>query len=145
MKLSSRKELLKESELTLKSIKKSLNESAVSQSEFESAVKWISDAIRLGMTNKNKDRYTLLLKKISNYNQIPNVSPDDAKKYAKDISLNSLIILSLFKDVKENITKEEKNFEKAQNRLVKLKKMRDELPEIQKIIGSIQSDVDKMI
>ena len=86
MKLSSRKELLKESELTLKSIKKSLNEDSMIASLFNKMTKKVVDKIESAKLHKE----TLIafmermLEKMRNDLKKQNIS-DDTKSATSDI------------------------------------------------------------
>ena len=121
MKLSSRKELLKESELTLKSIKKSLNESNVPEPEIHKVTKWMRDVSMLfGSVAKKISSEEIEF--ISNYNKMKYGSEDVYGDYV-DISYSLKYIREAIKFIGN------------------VRKIESRIPEIQRIIKMIEDDI----
>jgi len=120
MKLSTRKQLLKESELTLKSIKKSLNEAAVPQRDVQKVTKWMREVSMIfGSVAKkisSKDNY------ISQYNEMESGSEDVYGDYVD--------ILDSIKSIREAI-----------KFIGNVKKIESRIPEIQRIVKMIEDDI----
>jgi hypothetical protein len=132
MKLSTRKELLKESELTLKSIKKSLNEAAVPQSKVEKVTQWMKDAIRLVVDKDQQKKYDNSVEAFFRYLEIQQgASLIDGKKYA-DSARDSFYELEMI--ISKVI---------QQNKI--LKKMETEIPEIRNIMRAVEKDLKTKI
>jgi hypothetical protein len=132
MKLSTRKELLKESELTLKSIKKSLNEAAVPQSKVEKVTQWMKDAIRLVVDKDQQKKYDNSVEAFFRYLEIQQgASLIDGKKYA-DRARDSFYELEMI--ISKVI---------QQNKI--LKKMETEIPEIRNIMRAVEKDLKTKI
>jgi hypothetical protein len=131
MKLSSRKQLLKESELTLKSIKKSLNEAADPQeNDIKMVYDWMDNLINLVVADpteaKKQRKYAM---EFLNYPKIKKSSPVAAKKYAANIDDAILSFGHLVGDMEEQLDE--------------LKKLKSKLPEIKKILNSIEHKIDQ--
>jgi hypothetical protein len=133
MKLSSRKELLNEAELTLNSIKKSLNEDSPSESDVETLSQWMLGVIPIVFERKDEQRQwqSSIEEFIENYEQFQIGEPKDAKRYANDvdtiINFTMKMIISRLKD-----------------KINKLKTFQSELPQVQTIMKAISSDVKKI-
>ena len=128
MKLSSRKELLKESELTLKSIKKSLNEAAVPQREVEKVTKWMKTAILLMVDSDAQNKYNNSVEDFFRYLEIQQgASPKDASKYAR----NAEFALQPMDMVISNFIQ----------KIKMLKQMESQIPEIRKIMRAVEKDL----
>ncbi len=131
MKLSSRKQLLKESELTLKSIKKSLNEAAVPEKDVNKVYDWMHGAIKMVVREpKMVEKHREFAMYFLNYLKIQKSTPREAKKYATDTdeAVSSFSIL----------------IGKLKEQIADLKKLESKLPEIEKIIKAVESDIKKM-
>ena len=131
MKLSSRKQLLKESELTLKSIKKSLNEASDPQeNDIKMVYDWMDNLINLVVADpteaKKQRKYAM---EFLNYPKIKKSSPVAAKKYAINIDDAILSFGHLVGDMEEQ--------------LEELKKLKSKLPQIKKILNSIEHKIDQ--
>jgi hypothetical protein len=130
MKLSSRKELLNESELTLKSIKKSLNEMDISRQDSKKVVDWSEEIKKFtessnGIARRNNDFLT------SFETSVGSRLTGRSRMYSRERqdSLPSSFI-DLLDALKEQITR--------------LKKLESQIPEIQKLVKSVESDIKKM-
>jgi hypothetical protein len=131
MKLSSRKELLKESELTLKSIKKSLNEAAVPQREVEKVKHWMEDAIQLVIDDRLLKKYDGDVEDFFRYLEIQKgASPVEAKKFAKNANESISPLRFVIANMKGLIRD--------------VKKLEAKLPEIEGIMKAVESDLKKM-
>ena len=131
MKLSSRKQLLKESELTLKSIKKSLNEAAVPQRDVEKVKHWMEDAIPIVISEDRFEKYDDDVEKFFRYLEIQQgAPPKDAKKFAKAADDAIYPLRLVISNVKATIRE--------------LKQLESVLPEIERIIKAVESDIKKM-
>jgi predicted KAP-like P-loop ATPase len=131
MKLSSRKELLKESESTLKEIKKSLNEASDPQeNDIKMVYDWMDNLINLVVADpteaKKQRKYAM---EFLNYPKIKKSSPVAAKKYAMNIDDAILSFGHLVGDMEEQLDE--------------LKKLKSKLPEIKKILNSIEHKIDQ--
>ena len=131
MKLSSRKELLKESEVTLKEIKKSLNETAVPQKEVEKVKYWMQDAIRMVIDKDMFEEYDNSVENFFRYLEIQQgAPPKDAKKFAKAAN-DSIYELRLV-------------ISKFRSQVRELKQLDSQLYKIETIITAVESDIKKM-
>jgi predicted KAP-like P-loop ATPase len=131
MKLSSRKQLLKESESTLKSIKKSLNEASDPQeNDIKMVYDWMDNLINLVVADpteaKKQRKYAM---EFLNYPKIKKSSPAAAKKYVTNIDDAILSFGHLVGDMEEQ--------------LEELKKLKSKLPQIKKILNSIEHKIDQ--
>jgi hypothetical protein len=121
MKLSSRKELLKESELTLKSIKKSLNEAAVPQRDVQKVTKWMREVSMIfGSVAKKISSEDIEF--ISQYNEMESGSEDVYGDYVD--------ILDSIKSIREAI-----------KFIGNVRKIESRIPEIQRIVKMIEDDI----
>lgn len=130
MKLSSRKELLKESELTLKSIKRSLNEAAVPEEQIMKVSEWIEQVVDLTIQD-NPGRYLNAFIIFRDYMKLPILDPRDKQTRIIELkkTINSTIpeIISRLNDY-----------------MNELKELQSQLPEIQKIVKLVDSDIKNM-
>jgi len=131
MKLSSRKELLKESELKLTEIRKSLNEAAVPQKEVEKVKHWMQDAIPMIIDKDMFEKYDNSVENFFRYLEIQQgASPKDAKKFAK--AANDSIY-----DLRRVISK-------FRSQVREIKQLDSQLYKIETIITAVESDIKKM-
>ena len=131
MKLSSRKDLLKESELTLKSIKKSLNEATVPQREVEKVKHWMEDAIQLVIDDRVLKKYDGAIEDFFRYLEIQQgASPAQSKKFAKNAD--------------ESISRLRFVIANMHGLIGDVKKLEAKLPEIERIIKAVEYDIKKM-
>jgi hypothetical protein len=131
MKLSSRKELLKESEMKLTEIRKSLNEAAVPQREVEKVKHWMEDAIAIVIREDMLEKYDDDVEKFFRYLEIQQgAPPKDAKKFAKAADDAIYPLRLVISNVKATIRE--------------LKQLESVLPEIERIIKAVESDIKKM-
>jgi hypothetical protein len=131
MKLSSRKELLKESEVTLKEIKKSLNETAVPQKEVEKVKYWMEDAIPMVIDKDMFEKYDNSVENFFRYLEIQQgASPAESKKFAKAAN-DSIYELRLV-------------ISKFRSQVRELKQLDSQLYKIETIITAVESDIKKM-
>ena len=131
MKLSSRKELLKESEMKLTEIRKSLNEAAVPQKEVEKVKYWMQDAIRMVIDKDMFEEYDNSVENFFRYLEIQQgASPKDAKKFAKAAD--------------ESIYDLRRVISKFRSQVRELKQLDSQLYKIETIITAVESDLKKM-
>ena len=117
--------------MKLTEIRKSMNEAAVPQREVEKVTQWMERAIMFVVDPDMREKYSDGVDNFFDYLEIPLASPKDAKKYAKaaDFAIGSPLGIIIAK-VKEHITE--------------LKKLEAKLPEIERIIKAVESDIKKM-
>jgi DNA primase large subunit len=130
MKFSSRKQLLSEAEQELKGIKRSINEASVPQREVEKVTSWMESAIPFVVEDRVKEKYSNFVEDFFRYLEIPTASPKDAKGFKNNAEYAITpvnIIISNFKE-----------------QLRELKKLEAKLPEIEKIVRAVESDIKKM-
>lgn len=131
MKLSSRKQLMKESEITLKEIKKSLNEVAVPQKQVEKVKHWMDDAIPMVIDQPMIKKYDGMVENFFRYLEIQQgASPRESKKFAKAADDSIYPLRLVIANVKAY--------------MLELKKLESKLPEIERIIKAVESDIKKM-
>ena len=131
MKLSNRKQLLSEADAELKRIK-SLNEAQVPQSEVEKATEWLRIANQV-VGGKRKEKMDAFIEDFFRYLEIyqgGNPNSPDAKRFKKNAEFSIDFMDVLINNVKENLST--------------LKKLEAKLPEIQKIVRLVKSDMSKM-
>ena len=133
MKLSSRKQLLSEAEQELKGIRHSINEEAVPQREVEKVTQWLTIANKVvhETGSKQYEKMENFIEDFFRYLEIAQgAKPRDAKQFKKNAEFSVDILQVLIGKVKENLST--------------LKKLEAKLPEIQKIIKAVESDMKKM-
>ncbi len=131
MKLSSRKQLLKESEMKLTEIRKSLNEAAVSQRDVEKVTKWMGYAIPIVIDEPMQKKYDAAVENFFRYLEIKQgASPAESKKFAKAAD-ESIYPLRLVLANVDAYIRELKNLEAKSE-------------EIRTIIKAVESDLKKM-
>ena len=133
MKLSSRKQLLSEAEQELKGIRNSINEAAVPQREVERVTDWMKIANKVvhQTGSKEYEKMENFIEDFFRYLEIAQgAEPRDAKQFKKNAEFSVDILQVLIGKVKENLST--------------LKKLEAKLPEIQKIVRLVKSDMSKM-
>lgn len=120
------KQLLSES-------KKSLNEASVPQSEVEKVTGWMKIA-NMSVHETGSKQYEKMENFIEDFFRYLEIAqganPRDAKKFKNNAEFSVDILQVLIGKVKENLST--------------LKKLEAKLPEIQKIIKAVDSDIKKM-
>ena len=131
MKLSSRKEILKESEMKLTEIRKSLNEAAVPQKEVEKVKYWMRDAIPIVIDKDMFEEYDNSVENFFRYLEIQQgAPPKDAKKFAKAAD--------------ESIYDLRRVISKFRSQVREIKQLDSQLYKIETIITAVESDLKKM-
>jgi phage-related minor tail protein len=108
-----------------------LNETTVPQRDVEKVYYWMRNAIPFVIEKDMREKYNAGLEDFFSYLEIEDATPGFAKKYAKsaEFALGSPmgIIIAKVKD-----------------HLKELKKFEAKLPEIEKIMKSVESDLKKI-
>ena len=131
MKLSTRKQLLKESEMKLAEIRKSLNEAAVPQRDVEKVKHWMEDAIAIVISEDRFEQYDDDVENFFRYLEIQQgAPPKDAKKFAKAAD--------------ESIYDLRRVISKFRSQVREIKQLDSQLYKIETIITAVESDIKKM-